>query len=119
MTEEEVRATYGFSPDDPILCNFIEGERQFIASLRCPNGHRLKGPRRGSAFGTCTKPESHTGLDTLLRHYPADAARGEQTYMVDIYELACEAGEYRCTLYFDMYHPNISRQPPPRGLTRV
>jgi hypothetical protein len=110
---EPVRETFGVTPDDPVLCNQPAGERAYIASLRCPNGHRLGGPRRGSGAGKCTDPNHHLALFLTPGANPADGC------IVDRYELRCEGGEFSCTLYFDMYHPSPPAQPAPRGMTRV
>jgi hypothetical protein len=108
---EPMRATYGFTAEDPILCHEPLGEMQFLISLRCPNGHRLRGSRAGSLSGKCTAPASHTP-----RFPGSDPA---ESCVVDRYDSVCDGGEYKCTLYFDMYHPGLPPQPAPRGLTRV
>jgi hypothetical protein len=107
------RETFGVSPDDPVLCNQPIGEQTYIASLRCPNGHRLHGPRCGSGAGRCTDPRHHVALFATPGANPADGC------IVDRYDLRCEGGEFSCTLYFDMYHPTPPPQPAPRGMTRV
>jgi hypothetical protein len=107
----ESRETFGVTPTDPILCNQPVGERAYILSLRCPAGHRLGGPRRGSMAGKCPHPHGH--VDLLPGTNPAEQC------IVDCYDLRCEGGEYACVLYFDMYHPNPPPQPAPHGLTRV
>lgn len=109
--EEAPRETYGTDPADPILCDSPAGERVYIASLRCPHGHRLAGPRLGSMSGKCPHPASHVAL------FPGEDPAGG--CLVDCYELRCESGECVCKLYFDMYHPKPPAQPAPRGLTRV
>ncbi|MBM3983245.1 MAG: hypothetical protein FJ304_23830 [Planctomycetes bacterium] len=108
-----VRETYGVSADDPILCDQLVGERLYIATLRCPHGHRLGDPRRGSMAGKCTDPRHHAAL------FPSADADPAEACIVDAYELTCEGGEFPCTLYFDMYHPNPPPQPAPRGLSRA
>jgi hypothetical protein len=107
------RDTYGVASHDPVLCHQPSGERLYIASLRCPHGHRLNGPRLGSMAGKCGHPASHVPLVSLPGINPAEEC------LVDCYNLICEGGEFSCTLYFDMYHPDAPPQPAPRGLTRV
>jgi hypothetical protein len=113
VSGEEARATYGVSPTDPILCDQPSGERAYIATLRCPSGHRLGGPRRGSMQGKCPDPRHHVFLIALPGVTVADVCH------VDCYDLRCEGGEYSCSLYFDLYHPGAPPQPAPRGLTRM
>jgi hypothetical protein len=108
---EPIRESYGFTPTDPILCHEPLGELEFLTSLRCPAGHRLRGRRVGSLAGKCTAPGSHKSL------FPGDDPA--QQCVVDRYESVCDGGEYSCTLYFDMYHPDLPYQPAPRGLSRV
>jgi len=103
--------TYGFAPDHPILCDSPPGEREFIAGLRCPSGHLLRGPRVGSFDGKCPHPADHEG-------FLPDERPGEHC-LVDRYDVTCENGEYSCSLYFDMYHPQAPEQPAPEGLTRA
>jgi hypothetical protein len=109
----EARETFGVTPTDPILCDQPAGERAYILSLRCPAGHRLGGPRRGSMSGKCPHAAGHVELLVLPGMNPAEQC------IVDCYDLRCEGGEYTCALYFDMYHPDPPPQPAPRGLTRV
>ena len=111
ISEEESRETYGATPSDPILCDQPIGERLYIATLRCPGGHRLVGSRRGSMSGKCSDPRHHVSLF-------ADE-KPDEVCIVDCYDLVCEGGEYSCALYFDMYHPGAPPQPAPRGLTRA
>jgi hypothetical protein len=111
--DESVRETYGVTPSDPILCDQPSGERLYIATLRCPSGHRLGGPRRGSMQGKCPDPRHHVFPIVL----PGITA--EEVCHVDCYDLRCEGGEYSCALYFDMYHPEAPPQPAPRGMTRA
>jgi hypothetical protein len=105
-----VRDTYGFRAEDPIMVDQPLGELQFIGTLRCPSGHRMRGHRAGSLGGKCPDASSHRS------QFPA-SGRGECT--VDRYELRCDGSEHSCTLYFDMYHPNMPPQPAPKGLTRT
>jgi hypothetical protein len=113
QTDGSVRETFGVTPHDPILCDQPAGERLYIATLRCPSGHGFGGPRRGSMSGRCTDPQHHVAMISLPGLDPA------QECIVDCYDLRCEGGEYSCTLYFDMYHPDAPPQPAPRGLTRA
>lgn len=108
---EPIRASYGFSADDPILCHQPLGEMEFLNSLRCPSGHRLRGQRVGSMSGKCTAAAGHAP-----RFPDSDPA---ESCIVDRYDSVCDGGEYKCTLYFDMYHPNLPPQPAPRGLSRI
>jgi hypothetical protein len=111
--DESVRETFGVTPNDPILCDQPVGERLYIASLRCPRGHRLSGPRRGSMAGKCPDPKHHAASFGLTGDDPTKAC------IVDCYDLVCEGGEYSCSLYFDMYHSSPPAQPAPRGLART
>lgn len=99
---------YGYAPDDPIRCDGPAGERAFIAKLRCPRGHELRGHRVGSFDGKCTDPAHHEGF------LPDE--RPEEHSLVDRYELTCTGGEHSCALYFDMYHPDAPEQRAPDGL---
>jgi hypothetical protein len=109
--ERSQSETYGFSADDPILCNGPWGEQEYLAALRCPGGHPLEGQRRGSVRGKCTDPVRHV---THFEHEkPAEFC------LVDDYAVACSGGEFSCHLYFDMYHPKTATRSPPNGLTRV
>jgi hypothetical protein len=111
--DESVSATFGVTASDPILCDQPSGERAYIGSLRCPQGHRLRGSRRGSMQGKCSDPAHHVAMMILSGANPAESC------IVDCYDLVCEGGEYSCALYFDMYHPKAPPQPAPRGMTRV
>jgi hypothetical protein len=108
-----VRETFGVTPEDPVLCDQPAGEHAYLASLRCPQGHRLRGPRLGSGAGRCTDPRHHVALFSTPGANPAEGC------IVDRYEVRCDGGEFSCTLYFDMYHPAPPPQPAPRGLMRV
>ena len=109
---EPVRETFGVTPADPVLCNQPSGEHAYIGSLRCPQGHRLRGPRIGSMQGKCSDPRHHASL------FPAPDEDPAERCLVDRYDLRCDGGEFSCTLYFDMYHPGAPPQPAPRGMTR-
>jgi hypothetical protein len=114
--EMATRSTYGFTAQDPILCDEFAG--LFIGSLRCPNGHRLRGTRFGSTDGKCSDPSSHRDMRQLLAiHFPPGPADDEA--IVDRYDLTCDVGEYSCSLYFDTYHPDLPPQPAPEGLSKV
>ena len=110
-SDEPARETFGVTAHDPVLCDLPAGEQLYIVTLRCPQGHRLSGPRLGSMSGKCTDPKHHQSL------FPSENPAEE--CIVDCYDLVCEEGEYSCKLYFDMYHPNPPPQPAPRGMTRV
>lgn len=109
---DSVRATFGIKPDDPILCDQPVGERAYIMRLRCSQGHRLAGPRRGSMPGKCTDPKHHRLMIDLPGVPPPD-----EQCIVDCYDLVCEGGECSCSMYFDMYHPDAPPQPAPQGFT--
>jgi hypothetical protein len=84
------------------MCYDPAGEERFIRTTFCPNGHRLLGHRVGSYTGTCPAPAKH-----VLPHrqmYPGEPC------MVDRYDCVCSGGEFKCTLYFDMYHPETMQQ---------
>ena len=50
-------------------------------------------------------------------HFPPGPADDEA--IVDCYDLTCDGGEYSCSLYVDIYHPDLPPQPAPAGLSRV
>ena len=89
--DETVRATFGVAADDPILCDQPAGEHAYIARLRCSQGHRIGGPRRGSMSGKCTDPAHHKAMIGLPGVPPPDVS-----CIVDCYDLLCEGGE--CSL---------------------
>ncbi|MCA9010933.1 MAG: hypothetical protein KDB01_14375 [Planctomycetaceae bacterium] len=107
-----IAETFGYTPDNPILCDDPMGEIEFINSLRCPNGHPFRGFRIGSMDGHCTCPNTHCPpLSTETELCPP--------CIVDRYELRCLGGEHTCELFFDMYHPGSASQSTPSGLIRV
>ena len=110
-TENSQSVEYGFSADEPILCNGPQGEHEYIASLRCPAGHPLEGRRLGSFRGKCTDPARH------VTHFEHE--KPGESCLVDNYAVTCTGGEFSCHLFFDMYHPKTGTKPPPSGLTRV
>jgi hypothetical protein len=115
---EEVRPSYGFTADDPILCNEFAGS--FIGSLRCPAGHHLRGRRLGSMDGKCSDLSTHVEpmRDLMAARFPEFAGPKDKC-IVDRYDLQCDGGEYSCSLFFDIYHPDLPPQPAPAGLSKV
>jgi hypothetical protein len=83
---------YGYSPGEPIPCDGETGEREFLDSLRCPNGHAFRHRRVASVPGRCPLPSGH---------------RPEGECIVDKFALECQEGEHSTALYFDMYHPGL------------
>jgi hypothetical protein len=101
--KETARDTFGYSPQDPILCGRPEGERVYLNSLQCPNGKAFQYRRIGPFEGKCPDLETHS-----------DPQPG---CIVDKYELQCQCGEHRYVLFFDMYHFEGVVQPAPKGLS--
>jgi hypothetical protein len=116
MQDRAVRPTYGFTPDDPILGDEFSG--LFIRSLRCPNGHHLRGRRAGSVHGKCTDESTHREpmRDLMAERFPDWPPSPD---VIDRYDLTCDGGEFSCSLYFDIYHPDLPPQPPPHGLSKA
>jgi hypothetical protein len=109
---QAVRPTYGFTPDDPILGDEFSG--MFIRSLRCPNGHHLRGHRVGSVEGKCTDRSTHREpmRDLMAARFPGWPPSPD---VIDRYDLTCDGGEYSCSLYFDIYHPRRTTTAPTGG----
>ena len=98
-------ADYGFSPLNPIECFQPIGERAVIEKLRCPAGHRFIYRRHQSMAkdkGTCRNWKDHDN----------------EARFIDMYKLECTGGEFRCDLYFCMYHPLSGDPPAPSGLVK-
>jgi len=79
---------YGLVPSKPIYTAFIEGEKEYLSSLRTLDGETLTWERKGSM--------AVMGING----------------MVDIYETYLPSGDLYKTLYLNMYCDKTSRTPP-------
>ena len=76
--------------ENPVRANMPEGQRAYLARLRCSNGSAPEFFRAGSV--------------------------GEGPYgkIMDLYELRCAAGEpATASVYIDMYHDHVEDRPVP------
>lgn len=70
---------YGLSAVNPVQCGGgPQGEREYLEKLRCPNKQEVKYKRSGSTFLRGSKP-------------------------IDVYDVECQCGRHRITVYMDMY----------------
>ncbi len=79
---------YGFVPEKPIYTNGVDGEKQYLRSLRTSTGSVISWNRRGSI-----------GVDGI-------------NGMIDIYDIFLPSGELYRTLYLNMYSPENSTHAP-------
>lgn len=79
---------YGFVPEKPIYTNGLDGEKQYLRSLRTSTGSVISWNRRGSM-----------GVDGI-------------SGMIDIYDIFLPSGELYRTLYLNMYGPENSTHAP-------
>lgn len=79
---------YGFVPQKPIYASGVDGEKQYLGSLRTVAGVPVTWNRRGSMG--------------------ADGIHG----MIDIYDVYLPSGDLYRTLYLNMYSPTNSKHPP-------
>lgn len=79
---------YGFVPHKPIYTSGVDGEKQYLRSLRTVAGAPVTWNRRGSMG--------------------VDAVHG----MIDIYDVYLPSGDLYRTLYINMYSPTNSTHPP-------
>lgn len=79
---------YGFVPHKPIYTSGVDGEKQYLGSLRTVAGAPVTWNRRGSM-----------GVDGIHG-------------IVDIYDVYLPSGDLYRTLYLNMYSPSNSTHPP-------
>lgn len=79
---------YGFVPHKPIYTSGVDGEKQYLGSLRTVAGAPVTWNRRGSM-----------GVDGIHG-------------MIDIYDVYLPSGDLYRTLYLNMYSPINSTHPP-------
>lgn len=79
---------YGFVPHKPIYTSGVDGEIQYLGSLRTVAGDPVTWKRRGSMY--------------------VDGVHG----MIDIYDVYLPSGDLYRTLYLNMYSPTNSTHPP-------
>ena len=79
---------YGFVPHKPIYTSGVDGEKQYLGSLRTVAGAPVTWNRRGSMG--------------------VDGVHG----MIDIYDVYLPSGDLYRTLYLNMYSPTNSKHPP-------
>ena len=79
---------YGFVPHKPIYTSGVDGEKQYLGSLRTVAGAPVTWDRRGSM-----------GVDGIHG-------------MIDIYDVYLPSGDLYRTLYLNMYSPTNSKHPP-------
>ena len=79
---------YGFVPHKPIYTSGVDGEKQYLGSLRTVAGAPVTWNRRGSMG--------------------VDGTHG----IVDIYDVYLPSGNLYRTLYLNMYSPTNSKHPP-------
>ena len=79
---------YGFVPHKPIYTSGVDGEKQYLGSLRTVAGAPITWNRRGSMG--------------------VDGVHG----MIDIYDVYLPSGDLYRTLYLNMYSPTNSKHPP-------
>lgn len=79
---------YGFVPHKPIYTSGVDGEKQYLGSLRTVAGAPVTWNRRGSMG--------------------VDGVHG----MIDIYDIYLPSGDLYRTLYLNMYSPTNSTHPP-------
>lgn len=81
------------SRNNPVRADMPQGERAYLARLRCTDGNAPEFERHGNA------------------------GRGPYGYLVDVYEVRC-AGQAPVTAYIDMYHVHVEERALP-GFTIV
>lgn len=79
---------YGFVPHKPIYTSGVDGEKQYLGSLRTVAGAPVTWNRRGSMG--------------------VDGVHG----LIDIYDVYLPSGDLYRTLYLNMYSPTNSKHPP-------
>lgn len=103
LTWEPGRGGLGATPEQAILCHDPDGERAYLARLRCPSGEPYSYQRVSSLRAKCREPDTH--------QQPIGSAH-TGLVSIDLYQLECGCGAHRGELHFDMYHPGANAGAP-------
>jgi tellurite resistance protein len=103
LTWEPGRGGLGATPDQAILCHDPDGERAYLARLRCPKGEPYSYQRVSSVRAKCREPHTHE---------QAIGSAHTGLVSIDLYRLECACGAHQGELYFDMYHPGADTSAP-------
>ena len=100
---------YGLSAVDPILCGGgPAGERAYLERIRCPGGLGVHYERFGSVttmqMEFLTKPGVVVDLGRQMSRRREAAYLEPAELPLDVYRVACDCGQHRVELFFDMYH---------------